>query len=128
MLFRSGEWKSGPVGQGRLSGQIGWAQGLAVELQLQGQRLPVTVEPYANLEVAPDLKIHMIGEKLAVTGKVLVPKGKITVRELPPSTVKVSDDTVIVGHQTEQSRRRWPWPWTSTWRWGRTSWHSAASA
>lgn len=99
-----GEWKSSPVGQGRLSGQIGWAQGLAVELQLQGQRLPVTVEPYANLEVAPDLKIQMIGEKLAVTGKVLVPKGKITVRELPPSTVKVSDDTVIVGHQTEQGK------------------------
>ena len=32
-----------------------------------------------------------------------VPKGEITVRELPPSTVKVSDDTVIVGQQTSDA-------------------------
>ncbi|HWD31319.1 MAG TPA: translocation/assembly module TamB domain-containing protein [Pseudomonas sp.] len=100
----NGAWKSGEAGQGSLRGQIGWGQALAVDLQLQGQRLPVTVEPYANLEVAPDLKISVIEDKLAVSGKVLVPKGKITVRELPPSTVKVSDDTVIVGHQTEEGK------------------------
>ncbi len=98
----SGDWRSGEAGRGSLSGQIGWGRALAVDLALQGQRLPVTVEPYAALEVAPDLKISLQGERLAVSGKVLVPKGKITVRELPPSTVKVSDDTVIVGHQTEQ--------------------------
>lgn len=98
----SGDWRSGEAGRGSLSGQIGWGRALAVDLALQGQRLPVTVEPYAALEVAPDLKISLQGERLAVSGKVLVPKGTITVRELPPSTVKVSDDTVIVGHQTEQ--------------------------
>ncbi|WP_342625668.1 translocation/assembly module TamB domain-containing protein [Pseudomonas alkylphenolica] len=100
----NGAWKSGEAGQGSLRGQVGWGRALAVDLQLQGQRLPVTVEPYANLEVAPDLKISLIDDKLAVTGKVRVPKGKITVRELPPSTVKVSDDTVIVGHQTEEGK------------------------
>lgn len=100
----NGAWKSGDAGQGSLHGRIGWGRALAVDLQLQGQRLPVTVEPYANLEVAPDLKISVIEDKLAVSGKVLVPKGKITVRELPPSTVKVSDDTVIVGHQTEEGK------------------------
>lgn len=100
----NGAWKSGAAGQGSLRGQIGWGQALVVDLHLLGQRLPVTVEPYANLEVAPDLKISMQDDKLAVTGKVLVPKGKITVRELPPSTVKVSDDTVIIGHQTEEGK------------------------
>ncbi|MFQ6574318.1 translocation/assembly module TamB domain-containing protein [Pseudomonas sp. UM16] len=100
----NGAWKSGEAGQGSLHGQIGWGQALAVDLQLQGQRLPVTVEPYADLEVAPNLKISLAGDKLAVAGKVLVPKGKIIVRELPPSTVKVSDDTVIVGHQTEEGK------------------------
>ncbi|MDD0975820.1 translocation/assembly module TamB [Pseudomonas sp. TNT2022 ID681] len=100
----NGDWKSGDAGQGQLNGQIGWGQALAVELHLQGQRLPVHVEPYADLEMAPDLKISLQGERLAVTGKVLVPKGKITVRELPPSTVKVSDDTVIIGHQTEEGK------------------------
>jgi len=59
----------------------------------------VTVEPYAELEAAPDLHIQFADQKLAVTGKVLIPTGTITVRELPPSTVKLSDDTVIIGHQ-----------------------------
>jgi translocation and assembly module TamB len=100
----NGVWKSGKTGQGTLSGNIAWGQALVVDLALKGTQLPVTVEPYAKLEVAPDLKISMKDDKLAITGKVLVPKGEITVRELPPSTVKVSDDTVIVGQQTEEGK------------------------
>ncbi|OLF53100.1 translocation/assembly module TamB domain-containing protein [Pseudomonas chlororaphis] len=100
----SGGWKSGKTGQGSLGGHIAWGQALVVDLSLKGSQLPVTVEPYAALEVAPDLKISMKDDKLAIAGKVQVPKGEITIRELPPSTVKVSDDTVIVGHQTEEGK------------------------
>jgi translocation and assembly module TamB len=100
----NGGWKSGKTGQGTLSGNIAWGQALVVDLALKGTQLPVTVEPYAKLEMAPDLKISVKDDKLAITGKVLVPKGEITVRELPPSTVKVSDDTVIVGQQTEEGK------------------------
>ncbi|HDS1779290.1 TPA: translocation/assembly module TamB [Pseudomonas putida] len=98
----NGNWRSGEAGRGQLSGNLTWGQALGMDVRLQGQQLPVAVEPYATLEVAPDLTLRLIDDKLAVTGKVQVPKGKITVRELPPSTVKVSDDTVIVGHQTEE--------------------------
>nr|WP_246883714.1 translocation/assembly module TamB domain-containing protein [Pseudomonas koreensis] len=100
----NGGWKSGKSGQGSLNGNIAWGQALVVDLALKGTQLPVTVEPYAKLEVAPDLKISMAGDELAIAGKVLVPKGEITVRELPPSTVKVSDDTIIVGAQTEEGK------------------------
>ncbi len=100
----NGSWKGGESGQGRLSGHIGWADALAVDITLKGEQLPVTVEPYAALQVAPDLHITMHGDRLAIAGKVLVPKGEITVRELPPSTVKVSDDTVIVGNQNEEGK------------------------
>ncbi|MCU0126530.1 translocation/assembly module TamB [Pseudomonas vlassakiae] len=100
----NGGWRSGDAGRGQLNGQLTWGQALGMDLRLQGQQLPVTVEPYATLEVAPDLNLRLVDDKLAVTGKVLVPKGKIIVRELPPSTVKVSDDTVIVGHQTEEGK------------------------
>nr|WP_207203175.1 translocation/assembly module TamB domain-containing protein [Pseudomonas sp. TH39(2020)] len=100
----NGGWKSGKTGQGTLSGNIAWGQVLVVDLALKGTQLPVTVEPYAKLEVAPDLKISVKDDKLAIVGKVLVPKGEITVRDLPPSTVKVSDDTVIVGQQTEEGK------------------------
>ncbi|WP_339467534.1 translocation/assembly module TamB domain-containing protein [Pseudomonas lurida] len=100
----NGAWRSGKAGQGSLKGQIDWGQALVVDLSLQGSQLPVTVEPYAVLEVAPDLKISLKNDKLAVSGKVHIPRGDITVRELPPSTVKVSDDTVIVGSQTEEGK------------------------
>ena len=100
----NGGWKSGKSGQGSLNGNIGWGQALVVDLALKGTQLPVMVEPYAKLEVAPDLKISMKGDELAIAGKVLVPRGEITVRELPPSTVKVSDDTVIIGQQTEEGK------------------------
>ncbi|WGT27352.1 translocation/assembly module TamB domain-containing protein [Pseudomonas marginalis] len=100
----NGAWRSGKAGQGSLKGQIDWDQALAVDLSLQGSQLPVTVEPYATLEVAPDLKISLKNDKLAIAGKVRIPRGDITVRELPPSTVKVSDDTVIVGSQTEEGK------------------------
>ncbi len=100
----NGGWRSGKAGQGNLKGQIDWGQALVVDLSLQGSQLPVTVEPYAVLEVAPDLKISLKNDKLAVAGKVHIPRGDITVRELPPSTVKVSDDTVIIGSQTEEGK------------------------
>ncbi|QCI12732.1 translocation/assembly module TamB [Pseudomonas putida] len=100
----NGGWQSGANGRGQLSGELDWGQALGVDLRLQGQRLPVTVEPYATLEASPDLTVRLVDDKLAVTGKVRIPKGEIVVRELPPSTVKVSDDTVIVGNQTEQGK------------------------
>ncbi|MDY7564526.1 translocation/assembly module TamB domain-containing protein [Pseudomonas sp. RTC3] len=101
-LRLDGGWNSGESGKGTLNGQISWGEALAVDLNLKGAHLPLTVEPYALLEVAPNLNITMKGGKLAISGKVLIPKGAITIRELPPSTVKLSGDTVIVGHQTEQ--------------------------
>ena len=100
----NGNWKSGKSGQGSLNGNIGWGDALTMSLALKGSQLPITVEPYAVLDVAPDLNITMHGEQLSIAGKVLVPKGEINIRELPPSTVKVSDDTVIVGHQTEEGK------------------------
>lgn len=100
----NGGWHSGKAGQGSLTGQIDWGRALVVDLSLKGSQLPVTVEPYAKLEVAPDLKISLKDDKLAIAGKVHIPRGDITVRELPPSTVKVSDDTVIIGSQTEEGK------------------------
>ncbi len=99
-----GTWKGGKTGQGSLDGNLAWGRNLLVDLNLKGTQLPVTVEPYAALEVAPDLKIALQDNKLAISGKVSIPKGQITVRELPPSTVKVSDDTVIVGQQTVEGK------------------------
>nr|WP_239482199.1 translocation/assembly module TamB domain-containing protein [Pseudomonas insulae] len=94
-----GEWRSGPQGQGSLNGQLSWAPTLEGDLQIRGERLPVTVEPYAQLEVEPNLVARLADNQLAVAGQVLVPRGAIEIRELPPSTVRVSEDARVVGRE-----------------------------
>ncbi|MCU1717124.1 translocation/assembly module TamB domain-containing protein [Pseudomonas sp. 5P_3.1_Bac2] len=102
-LQLDGGWRSGAVGQAKLQGQMSWAAGLNAELSLKGSQLPVSVEPYANLEVSPDLRLTLAQQQLAVSGSVLIPKGAIEVRELPPSTVQLSKDAKVVGQSTASS-------------------------
>ena len=94
-----GGWRSGTQGRGQIQGSVGWAAGLDVNVAVTGDKLPVNVEPYAQLEVAPNLKILMKDGRLALAGEVRVPRGRIQVQQLPPSTVKVSNDAVIVGQE-----------------------------
>lgn len=101
----SGDWRSGEQGRGNLRGELTWAEGLSGDLALQGQRLPVKVEPYAELEVEPDLQLQLRAQRLAVSGKVGVPRGLISVRELPPSTVKVSADARVVGRDVPEAEQ-----------------------
>ena len=98
-LQLSGGWRSGERGQASLAGELSWRAGLLGELRLRGSHLPVDIEPYAELQVEPDLTLRIAAEQLSIAGKVLIPRGKIVIRELPPSTVKVSDDAVIVGRE-----------------------------
>lgn len=101
-LSIDGDWRAGEQGRGNLSGSLDWRDALDLDLAIKGSRLPVVVEPYADLEVEPDLRIVLSGQDLLVSGRVAVPRGKITVRELPPTTVKVSEDTVIVGREADE--------------------------
>ncbi|QLF91957.1 translocation/assembly module TamB [Pseudomonas sp. ABC1] len=100
-LQLDGGWRSGERGQGQLSGRLDWHEALDLELSVTGSDLPVAVEPYAELDVTPDLRITLLDQQLSISGKVAVPRGSITVRELPPSTVKVSQDAQIVGQDVE---------------------------
>ncbi len=97
-----GDWRAGEQGRGSLSGALDWQDELDLDLAIKGSRLPVVVEPYADLEVEPDLRIVLSGKELAVSGRIEVPRGAITVRELPPATVRISEDTVIVGREAEE--------------------------
>ena len=97
-----GDWRAGEQGRGSLSGALDWRDELDLDLAIKGSRLPVVVEPYADLEVEPDLRIVLSGKELAVSGRIEVPRGAITVRELPPATVRISEDTVIVGREAEE--------------------------
>lgn len=98
-LKLSGNWRSGNTGYGSLKGSVNWSKALDVNLALNANRLPVVIAPYGDLEAATDLKLKMQDNALFLTGIVQIPKGDIKVRDLPPSTVKVSSDAVIVKDQ-----------------------------
>lgn len=98
-----GNWRSGDSGQARLNGTVDWNEALRAMLSLQGQDLPVYVQPYADLQVTPDLQIAYGNDGLAVTGSISVPRGNITVPELPPDSVSVSSDAVVIGREEAQS-------------------------
>ncbi|WP_082629187.1 translocation/assembly module TamB domain-containing protein [Pseudomonas sp. TTU2014-080ASC] len=102
-LRLDGGWRSGEQGQATLEGELNWASGLAAGVRLKGTELPVNVEPYAALEVEPDLQVRLQDDQLSVTGTVKIPKGAIEVRELPPSTVQVSADAQVIGAEQTQS-------------------------
>lgn len=99
-----GDWRSGEQGRGEIAGTLNWHDALDLDMRISGSRLPVIVEPYAELEVEPDLRLELAGDQLAVSGKVRVPRGDIHVRDLPPSTVRVSEDAVIVGNEAEDEQ------------------------
>lgn len=98
-----GQWQSGARGQGQLMGHVGWAP-LDVDLALTGSALPVTVAPYAQVFVSPDLHLGLHNNALEVTGSVAIPEGKITVAELPRSAVQLSPDAVIVGEEVAEEK------------------------
>ncbi|ACO79056.1 hypothetical protein AvCA_28850 [Azotobacter vinelandii CA] len=104
-LRLSGGWRSGGQGRGSLDGTLDWGRALELDLRIRGNRLPVSVQPYAELEVEPDLQVRLAGaadeRQLALSGTLGVPRGAITLRELPASTVRVSGDAVVAGREVK---------------------------
>lgn len=98
-LQLDGSWRSGAQGQGKIEGTVDWAGPLRMDMAVRASKLPVTVQPYADVEAGADLRLKMADQQLSLAGTVTVPKGAITVRQLPPSTVKVSGDAVVVGRE-----------------------------
>ncbi|TRX73514.1 translocation/assembly module TamB domain-containing protein [Pseudomonas mangiferae] len=99
----SGGWHAGQ-GQASVSGNVGWGAAPTVDIALRGTRLPVQVEPYADLEVAPDLRVRLADGRLVLGGQVAIPRGSITVKSLPPQAVRVSGDAQVVGAAPVEQR------------------------
>lgn len=102
----SGRWRSNERSTGNLKGRLDWSAEPSVEVTLTGDRLPFSYDPYARVELVPDITITYSAGDLAVTGRLEVPRGEIEIRELPAQAVSVSEDEVIVGVEEEEGALR----------------------
>ncbi|MEE2764752.1 MAG: translocation/assembly module TamB domain-containing protein [Pseudomonadota bacterium] len=98
----SGRIQSSERGQTRLDGRVSWEGEPEGEIEIQGERVPFSLEPYAQLELAPDLVVAFGQGDLKVTGQLAVPRGSIEIKGLPPQAISVTEDEVIVGVEPEQ--------------------------
>jgi len=94
----SGALRSG-TGQLTLAGDLELDPGASwpFALTLQGQDIRVIQWPDIEVTASPDLAVRGNLELIDITGRVLIPRASIKVRELPATVVKVSADQVIVG-------------------------------
>ncbi|WP_235937551.1 translocation/assembly module TamB domain-containing protein [Marinobacter caseinilyticus] len=98
-----GHWRSNERSKGSLDGRLAWSGSPSVDLNIKGDRLPFSYEPYARLELKPDIAVSFKSGSLRIAGQVDIPRGEIEVRSLPEQAVSVSDDEVIVGQEAEES-------------------------
>lgn len=97
-----GGWRSGADGQAHVNGRVDWQNAMLVDIDLNGTQLPVQVAPYADLIVEPDLQLSLDERRLLLSGSISVPKGYITVPELPEQAVRVSADAYVLGREQQQ--------------------------
>ena len=71
-------------------------------LTVNGAAMEVTMPPMIVMKVIPDVNITANQDELTLTGKVNIPKGKITVESLPPSSIDVSSDEVMLDENNRE--------------------------
>ncbi|MGD8937391.1 MAG: translocation/assembly module TamB domain-containing protein, partial [Thiogranum sp.] len=94
----AGSARSGD-GEIRFSGTGGLdpAQGWPFEISLTGERFAIARLPDIDIVANPDLKIAGSSGLVDISGSVFIPHAQIRLKRLPPDTVKVSADQIIVG-------------------------------
>lgn len=89
----SGEGNIRLGGDLRLDPQQAWP----FNLSLNGERFAIARLPDVDILANPELQIRGSLQQVDVSGSVLIPHARITLKQLPPDVVKVSADQVIVG-------------------------------
>ncbi len=98
----SGRWKSSDRSSGQVEGELNWGTSPSVNLAIRGSRLPLAYEPYADLELEPDLSVKFAKGALQISGNLAVPRGSVKIRRLPEQAVVVSEDEVIVDQEVQE--------------------------
>lgn len=96
--------------RGNVEGGLDWGAGLqdwALQLALTADRLTLAPLPNSSITVSPQLQLRLAPEEMRVSGTVKVDEGDIRLKELPPDSIDVSQDAVIVGAEPTAESQRW---------------------
>ena len=95
--------KANQHGELILKGALNWQDNLpSGKLTLRGEQLPINIEPFAKLDIKPDLTIGFALGELTITGRVDVPRGEVNIQGLPPQAVSLSNDEIIIGQEKSE--------------------------
>ena len=91
-------------GEVALVGRADWSnlKDPTAEVRLRTRRdgkdetMGLTVPPYAQLEMGADITAKASNAGVDISGEVVIPKGDITVNQLPDSAIQGSDDLVML--------------------------------
>ncbi|WP_114418104.1 translocation/assembly module TamB domain-containing protein [Marinospirillum perlucidum] len=98
-LTLEGDYQAGRRGRGQFQGELNWQTDLLGELNIQGRQLDIRIEPWASLEIYPDLNLAWVDDELELTGQISIPRGQLEVQQLPAQAVRVSDDVQVLNRQ-----------------------------
>jgi translocation and assembly module TamB len=88
---------AGPDGRAAVQGELHWQQGLPYgDLHLTGEDLRILSIPEARVDASPDVRVHLEGRRIDVSGEVQLPYARIDPANLA-NAVLTSSDEIIVG-------------------------------
>lgn len=99
---RSGKGRVEITGLATLDPDAGWPY----RLRIKGEHFTVARLPEVYATASPDLTINGRTHYVQVTGSLLIPQAKIQIKKLPPHTVPVSPDQVIVSNGERMPSKR----------------------
>lgn len=76
------------------------SRGLPLDLAVNGEDFRVAMLPEALVEISPELRVSG-ADPYRVTGRLVIPRAEIEIKEIPASAVSVSRDEVVVGREEE---------------------------
>ena len=92
----SGGFRSGR-GTAEITGEADWSDPQwNAAINLAGQRLELAYDTIATVEASPDLSLSLEPGQARLSGEIRIPRGEITVQDLPEGAVRVSGDVVII--------------------------------
>ncbi|WP_105167763.1 autotransporter assembly complex protein TamB [Pseudoalteromonas sp. T1lg23B] len=103
--YLSGQLQGEQGGNLTLDGAMAWKNELTARITAKGQDFLLSPETNIELTISPDLTVEYANNQASVVGKLLVPYGRIEIKDIPAEAIQVSDDQIIVDAKKERVSR-----------------------